>query len=176
MTNRVGEEDNPVVANELVEVDGTVGGLSIEVGGNGAQTETAQKPVSLLLAASMPRRGVEDLRDTLFLSHCEVRWMCKVLKARKIGKVGGVSERAERLAMESRGWIDDEDETTGTRDERRRYKRSSLPPLVRSTAPRTPLHAAVACTLMLRCHHPLIPPAITQSLTARGRTAPIGPR
>ena len=37
----VGEEDGPLVADELVEVDGTVGGLSMEVRGSGAQTETA---------------------------------------------------------------------------------------------------------------------------------------
>lgn len=35
----VGEEDDPVVANELMEVNGTLGGLGLEVGGNGAQTE-----------------------------------------------------------------------------------------------------------------------------------------
>jgi hypothetical protein len=36
---RVREKDDPVVANELVEVDGTGGGLSIKVRGNRAQTE-----------------------------------------------------------------------------------------------------------------------------------------
>lgn len=36
----VGEEDGPLVTNELVEVDGTVGGVGIEVGGSRAQTET----------------------------------------------------------------------------------------------------------------------------------------
>lgn len=36
----VGEEDGPLVTDEVVEVDGTVGGLSIEVRGSGAQTET----------------------------------------------------------------------------------------------------------------------------------------
>lgn len=35
----VREEDNPVVANELVEVNGTLGGLGLEVGGLRAQTE-----------------------------------------------------------------------------------------------------------------------------------------
>lgn len=35
----VGEEDDPVVANELVEVDWSGGGLSIEVWGNATQTE-----------------------------------------------------------------------------------------------------------------------------------------
>lgn len=38
----VREEDDPVVANELVEVDGTLGGLSIEVGGNAAEAETVR--------------------------------------------------------------------------------------------------------------------------------------
>lgn len=36
---RVREKDNPVVAHELVEVNGTSGGVSLEVGGNGAQAE-----------------------------------------------------------------------------------------------------------------------------------------
>ena len=35
----VGEEDGPAVADEVVEGDGTGRGLSIEVGGNGAETE-----------------------------------------------------------------------------------------------------------------------------------------
>jgi hypothetical protein len=35
----VGEEDSPLVTDELVEVDGTVGGLGIEVRGSGTQTE-----------------------------------------------------------------------------------------------------------------------------------------
>lgn len=39
----VGEENDPVVANELVEVDGTSGGVGLEVGGSGAQAEALQK-------------------------------------------------------------------------------------------------------------------------------------
>lgn len=35
----VGEEDSPAVTDEVVEGDGTGRGLSIEVGGNGAETE-----------------------------------------------------------------------------------------------------------------------------------------
>lgn len=34
------EQDDPVVANELMKVNGTLGGLSLEVGGNGAQAQT----------------------------------------------------------------------------------------------------------------------------------------
>lgn len=34
------EEDDPVVADELVEVNGAVGGLGLEVGGNAAEAET----------------------------------------------------------------------------------------------------------------------------------------
>jgi hypothetical protein len=37
----VGEEDDPVVTNEVMEVDGTLGGLSVEVGSNATQAETA---------------------------------------------------------------------------------------------------------------------------------------
>lgn len=35
----VGEQNNPVVADELVEVDGAGGGLGVEVGGNAAEAE-----------------------------------------------------------------------------------------------------------------------------------------
>jgi hypothetical protein len=35
----VGEEDDPVIANELMEVNGTVGGLGLEVRGSGTQTQ-----------------------------------------------------------------------------------------------------------------------------------------
>jgi hypothetical protein len=35
----VGEQDDPVVANELVEVNGTTGGLSLEVRRCGAEAE-----------------------------------------------------------------------------------------------------------------------------------------
>lgn len=35
----VGEQDNPVVADELVEVNGARGGVGLEVGGNAAETE-----------------------------------------------------------------------------------------------------------------------------------------
>jgi len=38
----VREEDGPLVADEVVEVDGPVGGLGIEVRGDGAQTEAAR--------------------------------------------------------------------------------------------------------------------------------------
>lgn len=36
---RVGEEDDPAVADKLVEVNGALGGFGLEVGGFGAQTE-----------------------------------------------------------------------------------------------------------------------------------------
>lgn len=36
----VGEEDDPVVADVLVQVNGTIGGISLEVGGDGAQAKT----------------------------------------------------------------------------------------------------------------------------------------
>lgn len=42
----VGEEDGPLVTNELVEVDGTSRGLGVEVRGNGAQTE-AERGVNI---------------------------------------------------------------------------------------------------------------------------------
>lgn len=36
---RVREQDDPVVANELMKVNGTLGGLSLKVRGSRAQTE-----------------------------------------------------------------------------------------------------------------------------------------
>jgi hypothetical protein len=36
----VGEEDHPIVADEFMEIDGTVGGLGLEIGGDGTQAET----------------------------------------------------------------------------------------------------------------------------------------
>lgn len=39
-TNGVGEENSPAVADVVVESDRTVGGVGLEVGGNGAETET----------------------------------------------------------------------------------------------------------------------------------------
>ena len=38
----VREEDDPAVADELMEVDGAGGGVGLEVGGNGAQAEAAR--------------------------------------------------------------------------------------------------------------------------------------
>jgi len=38
----VGEEDDPVVTNELMEVNGAGSGVGLEVGGNRAQTETIE--------------------------------------------------------------------------------------------------------------------------------------
>lgn len=36
----MGEENTPRVTNPLVELDGTLSGLSLEVGGDGTKTET----------------------------------------------------------------------------------------------------------------------------------------
>lgn len=38
----VGEEDSPAIADELVEVDWAVGGLSLEVWSNGTESETVK--------------------------------------------------------------------------------------------------------------------------------------
>jgi hypothetical protein len=39
----VGEENNPLVTDELVEVDRALSGLGLEVGGNGTQTEAVAR-------------------------------------------------------------------------------------------------------------------------------------
>lgn len=38
----MGEEDNPVVTDEVVELDGALGGLGLEVGGDGTKTEAVE--------------------------------------------------------------------------------------------------------------------------------------
>ena len=42
----VGEQDNPVVANELVEVNGALSGLSLEIGCDGSQAEARDDTVN----------------------------------------------------------------------------------------------------------------------------------
>lgn len=39
VTHRVGEDDGPLVTDKLVEVDGAVGGLCVEVGRGRPETE-----------------------------------------------------------------------------------------------------------------------------------------
>lgn len=41
----VGEEDNPLITNEFVEIDRALGGIGLEVWGNGTETETGRKSV-----------------------------------------------------------------------------------------------------------------------------------
>lgn len=43
---RVREQDNPVVTDELMEVDWAVGGLGLEVGGSAAETEARTEVMS----------------------------------------------------------------------------------------------------------------------------------
>ena len=43
----MGEEDDPFVANEVVEVDGTLSSLSIEIGSDGTQTKTSSRQLAL---------------------------------------------------------------------------------------------------------------------------------
>lgn len=52
----VGEEDGPLVTDELVEVDGTVGGLGIEVRGDGTQAETVNS--SSVQVSMEPKLGL----------------------------------------------------------------------------------------------------------------------
>lgn len=58
----VGEEDDPVVADELVEVNGALGGLGLEVGGGAAQTESLSRhfgfSTTLLIVSARQTGGV----------------------------------------------------------------------------------------------------------------------
>lgn len=47
------EENNPVVADELVEVNRTVGGIGFEVGGNGAEAQTKRNKANCVSLSSM---------------------------------------------------------------------------------------------------------------------------
>lgn len=78
-TYGMGEEDDPVVTDELVEVDLSAGGLSVEVGGDGAETE----------------RG-----STLFLSHCELLTSVPVYVPRtKTGERELVKQKKEKTIV-----------------------------------------------------------------------------
>lgn len=45
----MGEKDDPVVADELVEIDVAGGGLSLEIGGNGAKSKASSQCQQLFL-------------------------------------------------------------------------------------------------------------------------------
>lgn len=49
----VGEQDDPVVTNVLVQVDGTLGGVGLEVGGDGAQAEAARRDMLVSLLSGL---------------------------------------------------------------------------------------------------------------------------
>ena len=82
----VGEEDDPAVVDELVEVDGAVRGVGLEVGGRGAEAEAgnlldigfAGEDFRRSVARSrgrdnVDRRGIKgvDSRSSAFFSHCD---------------------------------------------------------------------------------------------------------
>ncbi|KAL2285203.1 hypothetical protein FJTKL_08420 [Diaporthe vaccinii] len=70
----VGEEDNPVLADILVQVDGALGRIGLEVGGNGAQTEAGGD--SMLAASSTSARTSRRM------------WV-EAVQARRMGRQGG---------------------------------------------------------------------------------------
>lgn len=55
----VGEQDNPLVANELVEVDWALGGFGLEVGCKGSQAEGCSSRVSGHLAGVLGLCGMK---------------------------------------------------------------------------------------------------------------------
>ena len=75
---RVGKEHKPFVADELVEVDGTVGGLGLEVRGNRTKAEPRSGQLEAITEMLMfRRRGVGAglrLRAVSFRTHICVEW------------------------------------------------------------------------------------------------------
>ena len=63
----VGEQDNPFVANELMEVDGTLGGLSLEIRCDGAQSE-ARKEQSVAVIACRVAEMMDVKASTVNIS------------------------------------------------------------------------------------------------------------
>lgn len=54
----VGKEHDPFVADELVEVDGAIGGLSLEVRSNRTKAEPGSGQLEAITETLMLRRGV----------------------------------------------------------------------------------------------------------------------
>jgi hypothetical protein len=57
----VGEENNPFVADELMEVDWALGGLSLEVWGDGAQTEAAETTLADVAEDDVVETGMRNI-------------------------------------------------------------------------------------------------------------------
>ncbi len=62
------KEDSPAVANVVVELDGAVRGVGLEVGGNRAETEARHEISSQ--SRAQERYTLKDLRSSAFFSHC----------------------------------------------------------------------------------------------------------
>ena len=82
----VGEENDPVVADELVEVDGALGGLGLEVRGSAAQTESLSRHCDFY-AASLAMRLAE-------VRGGGVAW----------GNVRASNERAREVVLQKMCW------------------------------------------------------------------------
>jgi hypothetical protein len=94
---RVGEEDDPVVANEFVEVDWALSGLSLEVWRGGSETETAELKPLAICAGHM---GVECI-STAFWALCvkSLSWVRECIwkrgkeeGGRRLLRVGGLRQ------------------------------------------------------------------------------------
>jgi hypothetical protein len=62
----VGEENDPAVANEVVEVNGAIGGVGLEVRRNSAEAETGGET---LVSNSWPR-----LQEQGYIFVCDQEW------------------------------------------------------------------------------------------------------
>ena len=71
------EEDNPVVADELVEIDWSVGGLGLEIGSSATQTE--------LLCTSFGHCGVLGIDISFALGMVGYAWRGRELRYLEVG-------------------------------------------------------------------------------------------
>jgi hypothetical protein len=92
----VREEDDPVISNELMEVNGALGGVGLEVGGNAAETETGIDPS--MSATGFPRKRAWNEHHGLSLARLmtkEGKWP----RPERIGKTYGAERSSAILSL-----------------------------------------------------------------------------
>jgi len=115
----VGEEDDPVVTDELVEVDRTGGGFGLEVGGDAAQAETEKAACALALTFPIfkppsrmrhwvVRGGLRKLRDlrcrgnlrlSALFGHCVILLKIRRFELRLDQGLGRIKDRDSGITV-----------------------------------------------------------------------------